>query len=61
MKEEYLEKVRYLLFLDHPVSIRDIATLTFSSEEDVLHALEQLRSCGLNIWSDGELAEIRGK
>lgn len=60
MKEGFLNRVQYLLSMDHPIRIRDIATLTFSSEDDVLQALEQLRQNGMNVWSDGESAELRG-
>lgn len=57
---EYLRRISFLLSMGHPVSIRDIATLTFSSEDDVFKALEQLQQAGGCVWSDGESAMIRG-
>lgn len=59
MAMDFLSKVRFLLQLDHPVSLNDIATLTRSSESDVLFALAALTQMGMNVQSDGLLAEIR--
>lgn len=59
--DRYFENILKLLSLGpHPVSIRDIGTLTFSSEDDVIMALSQLRGFGYDIVTDGESAEIRG-
>ena len=59
--DDYNRRVLYLLSMGHPVSVRDVATLTFSCENDVLTAIEQLKEMGFDVWSDGESAEIRGQ
>lgn len=59
MIDRYLQRLTELLSFGHPVKIRDVATLTLSSEEEVLQALAELRSLGVNVVSDGVYAEVR--
>ena len=60
MMNAYINRIRFLLSFGHPVAIRDIATLTFTSENEVLSAMEELQTMGINVWCDGNTAEIRG-
>ncbi len=60
MKEQYLSKIQKLLSFGHPVQIRDVATLTRSTEADVVCAIEDLREAGLNVCTDGKAAELGG-
>ena len=60
MMDGFINRIRFLLSFGHPVAIRDLATLTFTSENEVLSALEELRTMGANVWCDGISAEIRG-
>ena len=61
MREEFITRIKTVLSFGNPVSIRDIGTLTFSSENDVLQAIAILRERGCNVWTDGFAAMIRGQ
>lgn len=57
----FLNRIITLLSLGHhPVEIRDIATLTYSSEDQVYAAILELREKGIDVQSDGEAAWIVG-
>lgn len=60
MMGKYTKDICDLISWGHPNTIEDLATLTRSTKQDVLLALDRLREYGIVVWSDGISAENRG-